>query len=172
MQQFSKWSKGYRYLLMVLDLFSKYGWIVPLTDKKGGTVTEAFRTIFKESRKPQYLWTDNGKEYYNKHLKELLEKDNITLYSAENEEKSSVCERWNRTIKIKMWKQFTVQGNTQYLDILPKILKQYNNTKHSSIKMTPVEASKIIMKVPSISIYLAIWRSCHLNPNSRLVVKS
>ena len=142
MQQFSKWNKGYRYLLMVLDLFSKYGWIFPLKDKKGETVTEAFKTIFKEGRKPQYLWTDKGKEYYNKNMKELLEKNNITLYSTENEEKSSVCERWNRTIKTKMWKQFTVQGNTVYLDILPKILEQYNNTKHSSIKMTPVEASK------------------------------
>ena len=118
MQQFSKWNKGYRYLLMVLDLFSKYGWIVPLKDKKGETVTEAFKTIFKEGRKPQYLWTDKGKQYYNKNMKELLEKNNITLYSTENEEKSSVCERWNRTIKTKMWKQFTVQGNTQYLDIL------------------------------------------------------
>ena len=75
-------------------------------------------------------------------MTELLEKNGITLYSSENEEKSSVCERWNRTIKTKMWKQFTVQGNTVYLDILPKILEQYNNTKHSSIKMTPVEASK------------------------------
>ena len=64
------------------------------------------------------------------------------MYSTENEEKSSVCERWNRTIKTKMWRQFTVQGNTMYLDMLPKILKQYNNTKHSSIKMTPIEASK------------------------------
>ena len=127
---------------MVLDLFSTYGWIVPLKDKKGETVTKAFKTIFKEGRKPQYLWTDKGKEYYNKYLKELLKKDNITLYSIENEEKSSVCERWNRTIKTKMWKQFTVQGNTVYLDILPKILKQYNNTKHSSIKMAPAEASK------------------------------
>ena len=142
MQQFSKWNKGYRYLLMVLDLFSKYGWIVPLKDKKGETVTEALKTIFKEGRKPQYLWTDKGKEYYNKNMRELLEKNNITLYSTENEEKSSVCERWNRTIKTKMWKQFTVQRNTQYLDILPKILDQYNNTKHSSIKMTPVEAGK------------------------------
>ena len=88
------------------------------------------------------LHTDKGKEYYNKHMKDLLQKHNITLYSTENEEKSSVCERWNRTIKTKMWKQFTVQGNTVYLDILPKILKQYNNTKHSSIKMTPIEASK------------------------------
>ena len=141
MQQFNKWNKGYRYFLMVLDLFSKYGWIVPLKDKKGETVTKAFKTIFKEGRKPQYLWTDKGKEYYNKYLKELLKKDNITLYSTENEEKSSVCERWNRTIKTKMWKQFTVQGNTVYLDILPKILKQYNNTKHSSIKMASAQAS-------------------------------
>ena len=142
MQQFSKWNKGYRYLLMVLDVFSKYGWIVPLKDKKGETVAEAFKKIFKEGRKPQYLWTDKGKEYYNKHVKELLDKNKITLYSTENEEKSSVCERWNRTIKSEMWKQFTVQGNTMYLDMLPKILNQYNNTKHSSIKITPIEASK------------------------------
>ena len=88
------------------------------------------------------MGVDKGKEYYNKHVKDLLEKNNIQMYSTENEEKSSVCERWNRTIKTKMWKQFTVQGNTQYLDILPKILKQYNNTKHNSTKMTPIEASK------------------------------
>ena len=75
-------------------------------------------------------------------MEELLEKNGITLYSTENEEKSSVCEGWNRTIKTKMWKQFSVQGNTKYLSILPKILEQYNNTKHSSIKTTPVEASK------------------------------
>ena len=127
---------------MVLDVFSKYGWIVPLKDKKGETVAEALKIILKEGRKPEYLWTDKGKEYYNKHVKEVLDKNKITLYSTENEEKSSVCERWNRTIKTKMWKQFTVQGNTQYLDMLPKLVKQYNNTKHNSIKMTPVEASK------------------------------
>ena len=142
MQQFSKWNKGYRYLLMVLDVFSKYGWIIPLKDKKGETVSEALKTLLKEGRIPRYLWVDKGKEYYNKHVKELLEKNNIQMYSTENEEKSSVCERWNRTIKTKMWKQFTAQGNTQYLDVLPKILKQYNNTKHNSIKMTPIEASK------------------------------
>ena len=128
---------------MLSDLFSKYGWFVPaLKDKKGETVTEAFKTIFKEGRKAQYLSTDKGKQYYNKKMRELLETNDITLYSTENKEKFSVCERWNRTIKTKMLKQFTVQGNTQYLDILPKILEQYNNTKHGSIKMTPVEASK------------------------------
>ena len=75
-------------------------------------------------------------------MKKLLDKHNITLYSTENEEKSSVAERWNRIIKQKMWKQFTVQNTTQYLDMLPKLLKEYNNTKHSSIKMRPVEALK------------------------------
>ena len=126
---------------MVIDVFSKYGWIIPLKDKKGESVTEALKTIFRD-KKPQYVWVDKGKEFYNKHLKDLLDKNGINMYSTENEEKSSVVERWNRTIKSKMWKQFTVQGNTQYLDMLPKILKQYNNTKHSSIKMTPTEASK------------------------------
>ena len=142
MQKVSKWNRRYKYLLMVIDVFSKYGWIIPLKDKKGESVTNAFKTILNKGRKPQYLWVDKGKEFYNKHLKDLLEKYNIQIYSTENEEKSSVVERWNRTIKNKMWKQFTIQGNTQYLDMLPKILKQYNNTKHSSIKMTPTEASK------------------------------
>ena len=113
-----------------------------MNDKKGETVTEAFKSIFKEGRIPKYIWVDKGKEFYNKHLNDLVEKHNVQMYSTENEEKSSVVERWNRTIKTKMWKQFTVQGNTQYLEMLPKILKQYNNTKHSSIKMTPIEASK------------------------------
>ena len=139
---------------MVLDVFSKYGWIVPLKDKKGETVMNAFKTILKEGRKPEYLWTDKGKEYYNKHVNELLDKNGITLYSTENEEKSSVCERWNRTIKTKMWKQFTVQGNTQYLDMLPKLVKQYNNTKHSSIKMTPTEASK---KINEGTVYFNLY---------------
>ena len=107
---------------MVIDVFRKYGWIASLKDKKGESVTEAFKTIFKEGRKPQYLWVDKGKEFYNKHLKDLLEKNGIHMYSTENEEKSSVVERWNR-----MWKQFTVQGNTMYLDMLPKLVKQYNN---------------------------------------------
>ena len=152
MQQFSKWNKGYKYLLMVIDIFSKYGWIIPLKDKKGETVTEAFKSIFKKGRKPEYLWTDKGSEFYHKHVKELLEKNKITLYSTENEEKYSVVERWNHTIKNKKWKQFTIQGNTQYLDMLPTILNQYN-TKHSSIKMTPTEASN---KKNEVIVYFII----------------
>lgn len=142
MQKFSKWNKGYRYLLMVLDVFSKYGWIVPLKDKKGETVAAAFKKIFSKGRKPKRLWVDKGKEYYNKSVKELLNSEGIEMYSTENEEKSMICERWNRTIKTKMWKRFTAQNSTEYLDMLPGLVEEYNNTKHRSIGMTPVKASK------------------------------
>ena len=136
MQAFSKFNRGVKYLLAVIDILSKYGWLVPLKDKTGKSVASALKTIFKE-RKPEKMWVDKGKEFYNKDVKELVE-----LYSTENEEKSSVVERWIRTMKEKMWKYFTDKNTNIYIDILPSLVKDYNNTKHSSIKMTPVKASK------------------------------
>ena len=141
MQKLSKWNRGYKYLLMVLDLFSKYGWIVPLKTKTGLEVAKAFESLLVKN-KPKMLWVDKGKEYYNKNVLDLLAKDKIKVYSTENEEKSSVCERWNRTIKDKMYKRFTMQNNTVYVDILPKILASYNNSRHRSIGMTPFQARK------------------------------
>ena len=126
----------------MIDVFSKYGWIVPLKDKKGESVTKAFSEIFKEGRKPQYLWVDKGKEFYNKHLKDLLEKNGIHTVCTPLRMRRNPQWLKGGIQKSKMWKQFTVQGNTQYLDMLPKLVKEYNNTKHSSIKMTPIEASK------------------------------
>ena len=107
MTALSKDNEGVNFLLLVIDIFSKYGWIVPLKNKKGETVAEALKTIFKE-RKPGKLWTDKGREFYNKDVKEL-----VNLYSTENDEKSSIVERWIRTIKEKMWKYFT-DNNTYY----------------------------------------------------------
>ena len=92
---------------------------------------------FLKKSKPKKLWVDKGKEYYDKNELDLLAKNNIEIYSIENEEKSYVCERWNRTIKEKMYKRFTMQNNTVYIDILPKILSFYNNSKNRSIGMTP-----------------------------------
>ena len=87
MQKYSKWNKGIKYLLMVIDAFSKYGWIVPLKDKKTESVSLAFDEIFKKSkRKPEKLWTDKGSEFISKHFKDLLKKNNIKLYHTENEE--------------------------------------------------------------------------------------
>ena len=136
---FAKFNKGFKYLLMVIDVFSKYGWIIPLKTKTGITVSNAFKELFKE-RIPTRLWTDKGKEFYNKSMKELLEKKKVILYSTENEEKSSVAERWNRTIKRNMWKYFTANNTYKYLDILPALVDKYNNTYHHSIKCSPKEA--------------------------------
>ena len=142
-QKFSKWNKGIKYLLTVIDVFSKYGWIKPLKDKKTESVSSAFDEIFKKSkRKPEMLWTDKGSEFVSKHFKEFLKKNKIKLYHTENEEKSSIVERWNKTMKNKMWKMFSANNNTVYWDKLDKLVNDYNNTYHSSIKMTPTEASK------------------------------
>ena len=142
MGKFSEWNKGFKYLLMVINVFSKFGWIEPLKDKKGETVAAAFEKIFK-LRQPRLLWTDKGKEFYNKNVNQLLSKKNIKLYSTENEEKSSVVERFNRTIKEKMWKMFSANNNTIYIDKIGELLKNYNSSVHRSIKMAPIFASDI-----------------------------
>ena len=136
MQVFSKFNRGVKDLLAVIDVFSKYGWLIPLKDKMGKSVASALKTIFKE-RKLEKMWVDKGKEFYNTHVKDLIE-----LYSTENEEKSSMVERWIRTMKEKMWKYFSANSTNIYLNALPNLVREYNNTRHSSVKMTPVKASK------------------------------
>ena len=148
MKAFTKSNHGIKYLLAVIDVFSKYGYLVPLKDKTGKSVASALKSLFEE-RKPEKMWVDKGKEFYNKDVKELIE-----LYSTENEEKSSVAERWIRTMKEKMWKYFTDNNTNHYVDILPDLFEDYNNTKHSSIKMTPVEASKKKNE-------LTVWRNLY-----------
>ena len=148
MQTFSRFNRGVKYLLAVIDIFSKYGWLIPLKDKSGKSVATAFKQIFKE-RKPTKIWVDKGKEFYNKDVKSLIE-----LYSTENEEKSSVVERWNRTMKEKMWEYFSANSTSVYIDVLDDLVEQYNNTRHSSIKMTPVEASKKTNEIQ-------VWRNMY-----------
>ena len=154
MQAFTKFNRGVKYLLDVIDVFSKYGRLIPLKDKTGKSIASALKLIFKE-RKPEKMWVDKGKEFYNKDVKDL-----ITLYSTENEDKASVVERWIRTMKEKMWKYFSANSTNVYIDVLPDLVKEYNTTRHSSIKMTPVQASKKekelrfgAMSTPNISRY-------------------
>jgi len=135
MTEFAKFNNGYKYLLTVIDVFSKYGRIILLKNKTGKATASALKTIFTH-RKPQRLWVDKGKEFYNKDVKFLID-----LYSTENEEKSSVVERWNRTMKERMFKYFSANNTYKYIDVLKDLVKRYNETKHSSIGMTPIEAS-------------------------------
>ena len=137
----SKFNEGIRYLLMVIDVFSKFGWIRVLKNKQGETVAKAFNSIFKEGRVPKKLWVDKGKEFWNKNVEEIMDKFGVERYSTQNEEKVSVVERWNRTIKGKLWKLFSARNSMIYSDKLKEILTDYNYTKHSSIGMSPTQAS-------------------------------
>ena len=137
MQSFSKFNNGTKYILMVIDIFLKYGWIVPLKSKTGVDVANALCKIFSSERRCTKMWVDKGKEFYNKYVKAL----GVQLYSTENEEKSCVVERWNRTMKEKMFKYFSANNTKKYIDVLDELVNNYNNTIRSSIKMTPAEAS-------------------------------
>ena len=144
MQKFSKINKGYRYLLTCVDILSKYAFVITLKDKKGITIKNSLQKLFNK-RKPKFLWTDNGKEFYNNQVNDLLEKNNIKLYSTNNSEiKSSVIERFNRTFKNMMYKKFTENNNTIFCNIIDKLANEYNNKYYRTIKMTPVKASKKI----------------------------
>ena len=160
----SKPENGYKYILTIMDGYTRYAWTVPLKDKKGETVANAFKDVMKKSnRKPNKLWVDQGKEFYNQHMyslrdtngdklfkfkdKDILEKDENgeyknQIYSVFNASKNPVIERFNRTLLNKLSKQQTINGNQKWLHILPTITKNYNNTIHSSIGISPAEASK------------------------------
>ena len=105
MQLIFKFNKGFRFLLCVIDVFSKYARVVPLKDKKGISIVNAFRKILKESdRKPNKIWVDKGSEFYNNSFKKWLKDNDIEMYSIHNEGKSVVAERFIRTLKNKISK--------------------------------------------------------------------
>ena len=141
MRALAKQNQNFRYILMVIDVFSKFGWAIPLKTKTGVVVSEALGRIFKKNRCKK-LWVDLGGEFYNKNVDKLLKKYKIEIYSTGNDEKCSVIERWNRTIKSQLFKYFTANGTHKYIDVLPFLIKKYNNTRHRSIGMTPLEARK------------------------------
>ena len=143
MQEWSKQNKGYRYMLNVIDIFSKYAWSIPLKDKTGLSILDGLKQIVKESERiPKKLWVDEGKEFYNKMMNEWMKENNIIRYSTHGEHKSVVVERFNRTLKEIMWKKFTTENTRNWINMLDKLLHSYNSDRiHSTIGMTPAEAS-------------------------------
>ena len=140
MQLVSKFNKGIRFLLCAIDIYSKYAWVVPLKDKKGVTIVNAFQKILLDSkRKPNKIWVDKGREFYNKSIKSWLEKNNTEMYSTDNEEKSVLAERFIRTLKTKTYKYMTSVSKNVYIDKLDDIVDEYNKTYHRTIKMKPVD---------------------------------
>ena len=139
MQLLSKFNKGIKYLLCVIDLFSKYAFAVPLKDKKGISIVNAFQSILNESkRKPNKIWIDKGSEFYNASFKKWLQDNDIIMYSANNEGKSVVAQRFIRTLKSKIYKYMASISKNVYIDKLNAIVNKYNNIYHTTIKMKPI----------------------------------
>ena len=140
MQSLSRKNKGIKYLLCAIDLYSKYTFVTLLKDKKGISIVNAFNKIIKQSnRKPNKIWVDQGGEFYNNVFKKWLSDNYINMHSTYNEGKSVVAERFIRTLKNKLYKHMTATGKNVYYDVLDDLVNKYNNTKHSTIKMKPID---------------------------------
>jgi hypothetical protein len=136
---YSKQNKGHKYILCVIDCFTKFAWVIPLKSKTAKEVSSAMSKILLK-RTPKLLQLDNGKEFYNSTFDALMEKHNIHKYSTYSTMKACIVERFNRTLKEKMFREFTARGSHEWLSILPSLINEYNNSKHRTIGMTPVQA--------------------------------
>ena len=142
MQSLSKFNKGFKYLLCAIDVFSKYAWVIPVKDKKGTSIVNAFKKIISEGqRKPNKILVDLGGEFYNQSFEDFLKINNIEMYSTYNEGKSVVAERFIRTLKNKIFKHMTTISKNVYIDVLNDIVNKYNNTVHRTIKMKPIDVT-------------------------------
>ena len=144
MIKYSKQNKNYKYILTVIDFFSKYSWCYPLKTKKSEEIINSFNDIFKKSkRKPKLIQSDEGTEFTNNVTQTFFKNNNIKWYHTYNRDiKCSICERYNRTILNKIYKNFTLNNNTIWINDLDKLVNEYNNSYHRSIKMKPIDASK------------------------------
>ena len=144
MIKYSKQNNNYKYILTVIDFFSKHSWCYPLKNKNSNEIINSFKDIFKKSkRKPKMIQSDEGSEFTNKQVQKFFNDNNIKWYHTYNRDiKCSICERFNRTILNKIYKNFTLNNNTIWIKDLNKLVKEYNNSYHRSIKMKPVDASK------------------------------
>ena len=131
-------NRGYRYVLVIIDNFSKFGWTIPLKNKNARTIKNSLENILISSkRKPNLIETDSGKEFYNNIFQDFLNKNNIKLCSRNSLNGAVFAERFNRTIRDLLKRPVFEKGDGNWVDVLPTITKQYNSRIHSSTKLTP-----------------------------------
>lgn len=148
MQNLKRQNANHKYVLTVIDVFSKYAWAVPIKTKSANDVKVAFEKVLQTGRKPKYVQSDKGKEFLNKTFQSLLNNNDIQFFTTENDDiKAGIVERLNRTLKEKLWRYFTHTGKYKYLDVLPDLVNSYNNTLHSSLEMTPKNVTSVNQEV-------------------------
>ena len=141
MTQYSKMNRGYKYILTNIDVFSKYAYAYPLKSKKIHDIKPCFEKIFKNN-KPKYIWSDKEPAFLSKEMQQFFKDNNVKRYHTNSYLKAVVIERFNRSLRELMMKEFVKNNNTVWYNILPKLIKIYNNRYHSTIKMKPIEVNK------------------------------
>ena len=143
MHRYQAQNQGYNWIIIVLDVFSRYAFARPLKRKTGSETAAALEEIFQKSKaSPTYLWCDAGSEYYNHNVQDVLKVRGITLYSTHNTIKASIAERFIRTLRRKIESNYILTDSTVWYKVLPHLIFEYNTTRHRSLKMTPLQATK------------------------------
>ena len=152
MQKYSRMNKGYKYIFTNIDVFSKYAWSFPIKSKKISNIKPCFQKIFKE-RKPKFIWSDKESSFFSKEMLKFFEDHNIKIYYTNSNLKAVVIERFNRSLRELMMKTFVKNNNTVWYNILPKLIKFYNNRYHNTIKDKPININKSNEKYIKDMIY-------------------
>lgn len=145
LQLYAKQNKGFKYVLFIIDCFTKFLITIPLKSKSSENVSAALAPILARY-KMKHIQTDDGKEFYNKKVNKLIDNYGINHYSTYSSKKASIVERVIRTIKSKLWTAFTARGSYTWIDILDEIVRKYNNTVHRSTRMKPVDIKQAHVK--------------------------
>lgn len=165
MKNFKNINKGYKFILVVIDCFSKFVWCIPVKTKTKTEIYNAMNTIFKNNRFPKNLQTDNGTEFYNDEFKKLMQRVGINHYSTYSVKKASIVERVIRTLKHKLYKNFSLTGSYKWIDKpLKSVVDSYNNSKHRITKYKPVNVDKsnesiIIKNINSTQKYQSVKKN-------------
>ena len=136
MSAFANENDGFKFIFTCIDVFSKKAKARALKNKNQISTTESFQEMMKNENIKR-VQCDKGSEFFNEKFKNLLKSKKIILYSTNSDLKASIVERFNRTLKERMWRFFTEKGNKRWIDLLDKLINSYNNTYHRMIKRTP-----------------------------------
>ena len=144
MRPYASVNKDHKLIMVVIDCFSKYLWTRPLKSKTGAEIARAFADILSHAnnRIPKNLQTDQGTEFYNEKFQSLMKKFSINHYHTYTIMKAAIAERVIRTLNEKLYKFFSLNGSYRWIDVLPEITKNYNDTKHTTIRCKPSDVTK------------------------------
>ena len=149
----SKYNKNYKFIFTIIDNHTKYAWAIPLKDKSGKSTTTAFKSLIeKAKRQPDKIWSDRGKEFYNKTFLDFLKQNEIQIFSTISDLKAVFVERFNRTLLDLIKEPMYIEGKACWLNHIDAALEKYINRVHGTTKMTPIEMVTNTNKIINIKI--------------------